>query len=128
MSRVQQRAGGGKITVEGLAAGNIKKDVAVTVKQGSKTVQSVTGALQIKRADALYYSAGAPNTSADMKAILPDIWQTLTTENFGVTYLVAGSNSGNTTVKWNYNNSTGILTLTSYTPGCAVQITCFYLE
>lgn len=48
MGKVQQRAGGGKATVENLAAGNVKSGVTVTVKQGSKTVQQVTGTLGLR--------------------------------------------------------------------------------
>lgn len=45
MGKVQQRAGGGKVTVEGLAAEVVQKGSVVTVKQGSKTVQQLTGTL-----------------------------------------------------------------------------------
>lgn len=38
-------AGGGKVTVTGLTAGTVKKGTTVTVKQGAKTVTSVTGNL-----------------------------------------------------------------------------------
>lgn len=38
-------AGGGKVTVTGLSAGTVKKGTTVTVKQGAKTVTSVTGNL-----------------------------------------------------------------------------------
>lgn len=37
-------AGGGKVTVTGLAANVVKQGTTVTVKQGSKTVASVVGA------------------------------------------------------------------------------------
>ena len=43
MGKIMQRAGGGKVTVEGLAAGKVKAGETVTIKQGSKVVQSVTG-------------------------------------------------------------------------------------
>ena len=37
------KGGGGRVTVEGLSAGTVKKGTTVTVKQGAKTVQSVVG-------------------------------------------------------------------------------------
>lgn len=37
------KGGGGRVTVSGLSAGAVKKGTTVTVKQGAKTVQSVTG-------------------------------------------------------------------------------------
>lgn len=37
------KGGGGRVTVEGLSADVVKKGTNVTVKQGAKTVQSVTG-------------------------------------------------------------------------------------
>ena len=43
MSKVQQRAGGGKVTVEGLTADVVQAGNTVTVKQGSKVVQEVRG-------------------------------------------------------------------------------------
>lgn len=39
------RGGGGKVTVSGLSAGVIKQGTTVTVKQGAKTIASVTGTL-----------------------------------------------------------------------------------
>lgn len=39
------KGGGGKVTVEGLSADVIDRDVVVTIKQGAKTVQSVRGTL-----------------------------------------------------------------------------------
>lgn len=39
------KGGGGKVTVTGLTAGTVKKGTTVTVKQGAKTVTSVTGNL-----------------------------------------------------------------------------------
>ena len=45
MGQVLMRAGGGKVSTENLTAENIKSGVTVTVKQGSKTVQSVAGEL-----------------------------------------------------------------------------------
>lgn len=43
MSKVQQAAGGGRVTVTGLTAGTVRSGVTVTVKQGSKIISSVTG-------------------------------------------------------------------------------------
>ena len=43
MGTVGTAPGGGKVTVTGLSAAVIKKGASVTVRQGSKTVQSVSG-------------------------------------------------------------------------------------
>lgn len=43
MGIVGTSAGGGKVTVEGLDTGAVKKGVTVTVKQGSKVVKQTTG-------------------------------------------------------------------------------------
>lgn len=45
MSTSMIGAAGGKVTVTGLAAGTVKKGTTVTVKQGARTVVSVTGTL-----------------------------------------------------------------------------------
>lgn len=42
-STLNFKGGGGKVTVEGLSAGVVKKGATVTVKQGAKTVLSVAG-------------------------------------------------------------------------------------
>ena len=46
MSKGMLGAAGGKVTVTGLTAGTVKKGTTVTVKQGAKTVTSVTGTLE----------------------------------------------------------------------------------
>ena len=43
MSKGMLGVAGGKVTVTGLTAGTVKKGTTVTVKQGAKTVTSVTG-------------------------------------------------------------------------------------
>lgn len=47
MGKAQQAAGGGKVTVEGLAAAVVQAGKTVTVKQGSKVVQQTTGSLMM---------------------------------------------------------------------------------
>lgn len=43
MGVVMQRAGGGKVTVEGLEPGALKRGATATVKQGSKVIKEVIG-------------------------------------------------------------------------------------
>lgn len=43
MGQVQQRAGGGKVTVEGLTSEVLLTGNTVTIRQGSKAVQNVVG-------------------------------------------------------------------------------------
>lgn len=43
MGRVLMRAGGGKVTVEGLSPAVVQQGKTVTIKQGSKVVQRVAG-------------------------------------------------------------------------------------
>ena len=47
MGEVSQRAGGGKVTVEGLTAEVVRAGKPVTVRQGSKVVQSLVGTLPV---------------------------------------------------------------------------------
>lgn len=119
MGRVQMRAGGGKVTTENLTADNVRNGVAVAVKQGSKTVQSLTGTLRMIR-----LSIGEAG-SYDIKELLPDHWQQLTTDNFlfeNVT--VRGSINNQLGEGWlsysgqtasatrSYDPATGVLTVT----------------
>lgn len=147
MGKVQQRAGGGKATVENLAAENLKSGVTVTVKQGSKTVQQVTGSLKVKR-----ISVNSSNGNVDMKTLLPNAWKQLTIENFA--YSSCSASCGLWTVEaamnWaslsvstsmSYNETTGILTISGSTSasysssanhgfnmGNARSIVCYYCE
>ena len=120
MGNVQQRAGGGKASTENLIAGNIKNGVTVTVKQGSKTVQSVTGTAGKK----ILVGSFAGDMSITEKVItlsatsIPG-WQDLTTENFVAVVTGVGSTLGNTLNTWNYltmptlsyNSENGTLTV-----------------
>lgn len=123
MGKVQQRAGGGKVTTEGLAAENIRDGVTVTVRQGSKTVQSVTGGLKVKRID-----IPSSNGNVDMKTLLPDAWQQLTIDNFAYSSCSASSKINNTASEMSgrtisasttlkYDSTTGILTISGSTQG-----------
>ena len=57
------KGGGGRVTVSGLSAGKILKGTTVTVKQGAKTVASVSGTIPSKTA-ATYTPATADQTIA----------------------------------------------------------------
>ncbi len=76
MGKVQLRAGGGRVTVEGLAAGDLRSGTTVTVRQGSKVVQEVTGTLHL-----LQLQIGGAG-SYNIKQLLPDVYQQLTAANF----------------------------------------------
>ena len=56
MGVVMQRAGSGKVTVEGLTADIVQAGKTVTVKQGSKVVQTVTGT--VDRSICVYAAGG----------------------------------------------------------------------
>lgn len=117
MGRVQQRAGGGKVTTENLVAGNIKSGVTVTVKQGSKTVQSVTGKLLLKKITVYEFPAilrAELNVDIDMKAVLPDEYESLTRDNFAFSAMHVGAGgtgafSTELAVNLTYDAGAGIL-------------------
>lgn len=124
MGNVQQQAGGGggKVTTENLTAENIKNGVTVTVKQGSKTVQSVTGTAGKKILVGSF--AGAMSTTQNVITLsatsIPG-WQDLTTERFAAVITGVGSMFGNTLNTWmyltmptlSYNSENGTLTVSN---------------
>ena len=92
MGQVLQRAGGGKVTVEGLTVDVVKSGASVTVKQGSKTVQTVTGTLNLKVVD---LGSVSNATTIDIKEVIAD-WGKLTSKNFVLAL-----------EKWSYNRWSG---------------------
>lgn len=63
------RGGGGKVTVTGLSADVVKKDATITVKQGTKVIESVTGTFQGTTTMLLNVNAGAgPKATATITA------------------------------------------------------------
>ncbi len=147
MGKVLMRAGGGRVSTENLTANNIKSGVTVSVKQGSKPVQSVTGSLKVKR-----INIPSANGNVDMKTILPDAWQQLTIENFAYsvcssytrTELGSGQFERRTftaSTSLAYDQSTGILTISGTTDrqetasaahafywGNTRSVVCYYCE
>ncbi len=83
MGKILQCAGGGKVTVEGLAAGNLRSGATVTVKQGSKVVQQVTGSLAVRRVFVGSVTAtGTTNVTYTLSATAVPGWQYLTADHF----------------------------------------------
>lgn len=75
------KGGGGKVTVTGLAADAVKKGTTVTVKQGAKTIASVTGSYYSKLAclystDAVFtarYEVDSEYIDISMNSFRPDL-------------------------------------------------------
>ncbi len=118
MGKAQQAAGGG------LTAADRAKLIPSNIRQGvtlfEGTSKEVAGSLKVLR-----INVASSNGTVDMKTILPNAWDTLTTDNFAFAacssnihsqggYLSNGFDvTLNTSIA--YNSSTGILTIGGYT-------------
>lgn len=122
MSRVQQCAGGGKLTVEGLIPAVVQQGKTVTIKQGSKVVQSVTGSLAIRK---VFVGSITPpnfdNNTYTLSATSVPGWQHLTADNFCVEIINESLHGGYYPNLWrgrkmpafSYNANNGIITFSN---------------
>ena len=70
-TQVNFKGGGGAVTVEGLAAESVLSGCTVTVKQGAKVVQSVTGSAPVSTIAAVGGYAGSGYATQDGNAEIP---------------------------------------------------------
>lgn len=125
MGQVMQRAGGGKVTTENLTADNVKSGVTVTVKQGSRVIQSIVGTHQdmvplnwTSSSGSIAY--GYQKYTASLYANSPQAYRTWTSDNIDVsnkTHMVAQfANWGNlnTTLELKTSSGTVLESITLY--------------
>lgn len=89
MSKGMLGAAGGKVTVTGLTAGNVKKGTTVTVKHGAKTVESVAGTYT---GEENYEVLAMPMMQRNLQGMMVSYWN-------GSSYTSGDAGSNTITVK-----------------------------